>query len=180
MSTERFHQKWYFQGVILPLFVTVLGSTIYDAIKEKPLLSTLSSCLNWLWKGLVYIITLKIALYWFLALIVLLVVIIAVAGRSKHVIDPKQQYTTDKFFNWQWEWSYDGRYINNLTPLCPSCRTIMKYNNHEYGKSAECPRCNNIYVPQKRIHTDVAQFEDDKRIEMLIIDNLRKGNYEHF
>lgn len=98
MSTERFHQKWYFQGVILPLFVTVLGSTIYDAIKEKPLLSTLSSCLNWLWKGLVYIITLKIALYWFLALIVLLVVIIAVAGRSKHVLDPKQQYTTDKFF----------------------------------------------------------------------------------
>lgn len=179
MSTERFHQKWYFQGIILPILVTVLGSAIYDAIKEKPLLSTLKSCLNWIWKGLIYILTFKIALYWLLALLVLLILIIAIASRSKQALDPKQQYTTDKFFNWQWEWSYVGNRISNLTPLCPSCHTIMDYNNREYSKSAECPRCDNIYAPYKRLHTDIAQFEDDRRIEMLIVDNLRKGNYNH-
>ncbi|MCX3266451.1 hypothetical protein OQZ29_16950 [Pedobacter agri] len=53
----------------------------------------------------------------------------------------------------------------------------MNYINSEYSKSAECPRCNNMYVVHKRLHTDIIQFEDDRRIEMLIVDNLRKGNY---
>lgn len=180
MPNERFHQRWYFQALIFPLFVTVLGSTIYDAVKDKPLLFTLTSCLNWIWKGVVFILTVKIALYWFLALILLLIVIIAIASRSNQISDPKQQYTTDIFISWQWEWSYNGRFISNLTPLCPSCSTIMNYRNHDYDKFAECPRCNKTYAPQKRHHTDVVQFEDDKRIEMLIIDNVRKGNYKHF
>lgn len=182
MSTERFHQRWYFQALIFPLFVTVLGSTIYDAVKEKPLLSTLSSCLNWIWNGLVFILTVKIALYWFLGVILLLILIVVVASGSKQVFDPRQQYTTDVFFNWRWEWSYSGRFIHNLTPLCPSCHTIMSYKNHGYEKYAECPRCNRAYAPRdhKRYHTDIDQFEDDRRIEMLIIDNIRKGNYKHF
>ncbi|NMN37731.1 hypothetical protein [Pedobacter sp. SG918] len=180
MSNESFHQKWYSQAIIFPLLVTVIGSATYDAFKEKPFLTTLSLWLNWLWNGVVFILTVRIALYWFLALILLVIVIIAITSKSKQVLDPKQQYTTDTFISWQWEWSYDGRFVTSLTPLCPSCHTIMNYSNQGYDKFAECPRCNKTYVPQKRIHTDIAQFEDDKRIEMLIVDNIRKGNYKHF
>jgi len=180
MPNERFHQKWYSQTLIFPLLVTVGGSAIYDAVKAKPFLSTLMSWLNWIWNGLVFVFTFKIAAYWVLGFLLLLILIITIAGRSKQISDPKQQYTTDTFFNWKWEWSYSGNYIHNLTPLCPSCHTIMNYRNQGYDKFAECPRCNNTYVPQKRIHTDIAQFEDDKRIEMLIVDNIRKGNYKHF
>jgi hypothetical protein len=183
MTPNRFHQKWYHQFFTFPVVTGIAVAMVYDSIKEKPLLTSLTLIIKGIWKYTILFLTFKISVFWIIIALLLLWLVLFIINNSKKVFDPKLQYTTDIFINWKWEWTYSGRYIHNLTPLCPSCNTIMSYHNghYPYDKFAECPRCNRAYATRESIrnHTDIIEFEDDKRIDMLIVDNLRKGSYKH-
>ncbi|WP_316787109.1 hypothetical protein [Pedobacter frigiditerrae] len=184
MSLNRFHQKWYHQFITFPVVTGIVVAIVYDSIKERPLLSSLTSILISVWKYIVLILTFKVSVFWIIITLLLISFVLFIINNTKKVLDPKLQYTTDVLVNWKWEWTYSGKYIDNLTPLCPSCNTIMNYHNgqSQYDKFSECPRCNKVYATREsqRQHTDIIQFEDDKRIQMLIVDNIRKGNYKYF
>jgi Ca2+/Na+ antiporter len=183
MVSNRFHQKWYNQFITFPIITGIAAVMIYDSLKQRPLLSSLVFIIKAIWKYIIVALTFKISVFWIIIALLLIIFVLFLLSNSKKVFDPKLQYTTDVLINWRWEWTYSGRYIQHLTPLCPSCNTIMNYRNghSQYDKFAECPRCNKCYATRdsQRQHTDIMEFEDDKRIEMLIIDNIRKGNYKH-
>lgn len=179
-SQKHWIKSTEFKTGIALLALSGISTAIYDFFKEKPLFSTIWAGIIWLYNSFVTILAFKIGIYWFLLFLIIIIFILFILNKSKKVFEPHLQYTTDILIKWRWQWQYSGSRITQLTPLCPDCNTIMSYNNLDYYKLAECPRCEKKFSGDLPKWDKNSYFEDDYKIQLLIIDNLQKKNFTHF
>ena len=185
MSTDnKLTSKWWFNGFILPISVTVLGTGAYDWIKDKPILTTLWSFLKWLYNAVVNILNIDIKL-WFILLFILIFYIAKFIYKlifDRPVVETESlpewiKYKQGVLKYWLWSWDYErepftGKIkITRLTPICQTCNTKMT-GDLLYGGYYRCPRCEKTYDS-----TYNRSWESAEDIKALIKDNIEKGDY---
>lgn len=162
--------------------ITIIGGLIVDKLKNKPIFSTITDTLTWIYSNAISILTFKIPLYITLLILLILLIIYfsyqVITKNEADIFPPFTNYKTDslKQFKWSWNW-YFNKHINkwvieDLRIHCPKCDTKMKItiflgNYEEY----QCPRCS------YKINNHESGFEEKDIIEALIIDNLDKGKF---
>ena len=171
-------KKWIKSPAGISIGVTVLGfalTVFYDLIKTKPVLTTIWTILESIWRFILLCLTFQLRVWWVLLVIAGLILILYVIVKIDERKHPETnqplflQYTKDEIMNWTWEWDwekqYDGRYeLWNLHPICPRCNTPL-IQSYTGGRTAECPRCQyyvNSYMP------------NDDTVKLLIYDNVKK------
>jgi len=165
-------------AIISPMigFVLTIG---YDALKSKPILSTIASILVAIWGFFIMILNLELKVWWILvsiiiiALCVYIIVGIKLKDNSGSETLEFLQYTKDtiKGFSWEWSWekTYDGKWdIRDLQPVCSVCYTPLVPDTQFFSGRPVCPRCD--WQPSVRL-------PDLDHIKLLIIDNARKSNF---
>jgi len=158
-------------GWISTLITGLLGSFIYDFIKEKPLFTSLWNIVIWLYEN---ILNYKLSL-WFVVLLYIFVFSVFLFLRNrKEIVLPS--YTEDYFdgllYRWKWQISSNKKEISiNLQSIevcCNKCNTPLKVSdNYNFGLKGECVRCGKYHFALKYM----------KDIEILILDNYNKKNY---
>lgn len=169
-------KKWLKSPAGIGIGTTVLAfvlSVFYDLVKTKPVLTTILSILQGIWKFTLSFLNFQLRVWWVLlgiaGVIFVLYIIFKVdeLKQSDISLSPFLQYTKDRVLNWTWEWDwqkqYDGKYgIENLHPICPHCDTPFV---REYG-TYKCPRC---------LYSEGSNIPNFNTVKVMITDNIKKG-----
>lgn len=168
-------KKWLKSPAGISVGTTVLAfvlTVFYDLVKTKPVLTTILTILQGIWKFIHSFLNFQLRVWWVLlgtAGVIFVLYIIVKVDNLKHLdtnLPTFLQYTRDKVLNWTWEWEwekrYDGRYgIENLHPICPHCNTPLV---REYG-TFECPRCH---------FSEGSNIPNYDTVQIIITDNIKK------
>lgn len=159
-------------GGIITVVGTVAATLFTDYLKDKPILTTIGICLEWIW---VNILNFQVAIWqlFILGVIAWLIyfIINAVKGKMTNErprINPYAAYTKDHIHgnDWKWNWVYNEQekkwVIKDLKSICLKCRTPMLYK--PFVQSAQCPRCTNYYNKMQSLNV----------IEAVIIDTVTR------
>lgn len=155
---------------------SLLGTVLYDYFKEKPILTTINQGVNWLVERFTNFINLEIKLWLILVILAALVLIfiLYILIENKKVRKPEfLNYKEDRLKKWRWSWEWKWSetrkawIISNLEPHCPNCgTTLMEDSNALMFHGFGCPRCD--------FYAGTEKFEDPRKIEALILDNLNR------
>ena len=165
---------------IFSALISIIFTAIYDFIKEKPFLSTFWNIIKWIWNN---IFEFQIRIWQILLLSILLLIIrkiiISFQRIKKGTIKQNESdwlnYTEEIIdgLKWRWKWIKNPLThkwnIDDLTIACSKCGTSMHLDeSYVYGKTAECPRCEN----------HIKNYKDIIKIESIIIDNVKRDMYK--
>ncbi len=158
-------------------FIGIIFTTVYDLIKSKPVLSTFWNGLKWIWINVFEFELTVWQILLGLGILILIFYTLSLINNNEETIknrNPWLSYERDKIhnLNWSWDWEKDTRdgkwTITDLRPICDSCGTKMHFSNSSWSSEyAECPRCELKCYEQK----------DIRKIEAVIIDNIKRGIY---
>ena len=160
---------------LVPVILSAILTAIYDAIKDKPILSTL-----WIWiktfcSWVVSFLNFELKVWWVLlgiALIIFVLFIIIKLSENTDKFKPEfASYKEDIFAGWKWSWewhfnTYKGSWqVDNLQAHCPECDTPMFHD--DYDRNFQCPRCG--------FRTDCfSEHKNRHEVEAIIIDNVNR------
>lgn len=157
------------------VILTLVGTSIYDYLKQIPFLTTLWTFIKWLANVTWRFLNLNLKL-WLVATIFILYKIVKhwLSRENKEVIKSYDYtiYTEDiiKGWKWTWDWEFQGsKYgISRLRVHCPACDTPMAYGIDFSGaiKSYQCPRC--------EYKSNGIPCDDPEIVKRLIDDNIRR------
>lgn len=148
-----------------------------DILKKIPVLSTINTIFEWVYNLIYSFLIFEVKMWWILLIIALIVIIIIILiyyisnnVEENNKINPDYlNYTSDVLKKWTWTWDYKYNYhkkkwiISDLEAHCPICDTILIERSSTHF---ECPRCDYYAFSDKS--------EDPYKIEMLIIDNIKR------
>ncbi len=175
MKKKKWHTSPWAVSIGTALFAPI-PFIIYDAIKQKPILTTLSLIGKSLWKLLSGIMNFQIKAWW-------LLVAIALIFGTRHFLRnlfPAESIKPDfydyregrpKKWRWTWEWKFNQSkrlwIISHLTAHCPKCDSSMIDNSSRYGPSFSCPLCD---------FTAMSDYDCDEphKIGQIILDNIER------
>ncbi|MCG2612596.1 hypothetical protein LZZ90_13885 [Flavobacterium sp. SM15] len=165
---------------IFGAFASIIFTAIYDFIKAKPILSTFWNLLKWIWNH-IFEFQLKIwqILIFFITIWIIKSIIKVFKKPNENLTTQNDadwlNYTEDNIngLNWRWKWIKNVLThkwnIEDLTIACNKCGTSMHLDDsYVYGKTAECPRCENR----------IRDYKDLVKIEAIIIDNVKRDMYK--
>jgi hypothetical protein len=151
----------------------------YDYLKQIPVLTTVSFWLKWILSTVCAILNFNIKVWWIIVTIIIGFVIIYLIDKffsNKNTESYKPDfynYKEDKLKKWRWSWNWvvdhkqKSWVISNLKAHCPDCDTqLIPYYDTFSGTYYNCPRCN--------FNATDYQCEDPAKIEILILDNVRR------
>ena len=174
MAKEKWTKSPWTIGVVcalLPLIIT----TPVDYLKKIPILTTISSIFKWLGKGILSFLTYQLEVWWIIIIAILILLLRKFKKKNSTSFD-FLDYKVDrlKSWKWSWRWEWDNKYstyrVSKMEAHCPSCDTIMQYSVGPYWKEFQCPRCSFIARD--------GMGEDPVKIEMLILDNIKRKEAE--
>lgn len=162
---------------LVPVFLGTILTAIYDAIKDKPILSTLWGWIKAIWGWIVAFLNFELKIWWILlgiaGIIAVLFFIAKLSSEKETNLPSFTSYKEDSFGGWKWSWdwrlnSYDRKWhIDNLRAHCPKCNTPMFHDISD--ANFQCPRCD--------FHTDYSiKHKTRSEVEAIIIDNLDRQN----
>ena len=191
----RFMVKSYFKdhpvqsGLVVGLILLFISSTgIVAWLQNIVWWEAIKNVVSTVWNAIVWFMTIDIPIWGILIFVVGLILILYIANiiyNATHSQSGYEQqtldwlnYTSDTFDGFQYEWKYTGIdheqcSIRDITVLCPNCGTSLLPTNR-YNDSFRCPRCNKYF--DRTVHNAPKSLGD---IEVLIIDNIKRGNYKH-
>ena len=157
---------------LVPVVLGTILTAIYDAIKDKPILSTLWEGLKTVFGWVISFLNFELKVWWVLLGIALIIVALIIIAKI-YVIKSNPSflsYTKDSVLGYTWEWeykkTYDGKYtICNLHPVCSNCGMRLKQVGIYRGQM-ECLRCDASYIWEDSYLNDA---------QMLIEDNIKKN-----
>ena len=169
------NKKSEYKLAIFGGFIGVVFTAVYDLIKEKPILSTLLNILKWIWFN---IMEFEVTVWQIIVGLITIIFILYLFSLKKEFpinnFDDWFSYENDTIHNVQWNWQWEknpltGKWnVNDLRPICHSCGTKMHLEESSWSsKFADCPRCGTEYYDRK----------DLRKIEAVILDNVRRGIY---
>ena len=92
---------------------------------------------------------------------------------SKDIKNDWLDYKNDTFHGLEWRWVWrknTGKWnVDDLSPVCPKCKTTMDLDNGYSYNSATCPRCDNY----------LTNIKSPIKIEAIIIDNVKRDLYNN-
>ncbi|MBK5719936.1 hypothetical protein JGH11_03535 [Dysgonomonas sp. Marseille-P4677] len=160
--------------IVLPVITLVIGSLIYDWVKEVPLFTLIADVVKTIWYGLIWFLNIELRLWWviiFLMMLSFIIYLIIKMGKTdmKNAF-PYRNYTSDMingiYWTWKWNLTPDEVTLTNLKANCPRDKTPLIEANLYARHSHECPRCGSLYY-------DV----DSNKVGVIIADNANKGIY---
>ena len=152
---------------------SMLLTILYDSIKQKPILSTLSLVFKWIWNAIITILNYNIKVWWILLGIFIFILILYLIDKFKPEKTFKPDfydYREDRFRVWKWTWiwkwsqSHKAWIINELKAHCPTCDTPLIDYSSIHGYYFDCPRCSFIARD--------GQCDNPDKIERVILDNV--------
>lgn len=158
---------------VLTGLLNFIGTLINDWLREKPILTTFISIINFITCQISKFFSLEIKLYWFFVIFIFIFLV------YKLILFFKQKNGKPYFYNynegilkkwrWTWEWQWDNKSkswkIQKLKAYCPKCNSqLLIQANFLRGTSAECPRCNFLAIGE--------ECEIPFKIESIIHDNI--------
>ncbi len=169
---KKFFNSPWTMALVPVVFGTIL-TAIYDAIKDKPILSTLWGWIKAVWNWIVDFLNLELKVWWIflgvIAIIVVLCIIAKLPSKKETNLPDFVSYKEDTFGGWKWSWEwqlnhYDNKWhVNNLQAHCPKCNTPMFHDTSD--TEFQCPRCT--------FKTDYSsKHKRRSEVEAVIIDNL--------
>lgn len=174
MFLRRFWKSPWALALVPVVFGTIL-TAIYDAIKDKPILSTLWEGLKTVFGWIISFLNFELKVWWVLlgiALIIFVLFIIIKLSENTDKFKPEfASYKEDVFAGWKWTWewrfnNYKGSWqITNLQAHCPECDTPMFHD--QYDRDFQCPRCD--FCTDYR-----SSHKRRNEIEAIIIDNVKR------
>ena len=171
---KRFSKSPWTLALMPVLFGTML-TAIYDAIKDKPILSTLWGWIKTIWGWIVAFLNFELKVWWVLigisVIIAVLIIISKLSNEKENTLPSFTSYKEDIFGEWKWSWdwhlnSYDKKWhVDNLRAHCPKCDTPMFHDNSDIR--FQCPRCG--------FETNWGSNHKNRfEVEAIIIDNLER------
>lgn len=169
---KKFWKSPWALALVPVVFGTIL-SAIYDAIKDKPVLSTLWGWIKVIWNCVVAFFNIELKIWWILfgiiSIIIVLLLVVKFASKNETNLPDFVSYKEDTFGGWKWSWEwqfkrYDRKWhIENLRAHCPKCNTPMFHDSCD--TVFWCPRCD--------FETDFrSKHKRRDEVEAIIIDNL--------
>ena len=174
-------KKFWKNPWTIGICTTLIGfllTVLYDLLKGKHVFTTIHTVLTVIWNGIITFLTFDLKVWWVLlgvAILLLALVVYSKALDRKDMLSNNKgsavfEYTQDSIDGWKWTWewrkNYDGKYgIENLRLLCSYCDTPLVNEDGSYGPPF-CIRC------KRRFPDNVPDY---KNIEVLILDNARRG-----
>lgn len=172
--------KFLTQSITGVILLGVVSTFVADWLKSVSFLTTLKGVLLWGYNAIIWLLNFEIKVWWLLAGIAVLIgIIMLIASKTENVQPTYFNYTKDIFDEWVWKWGYrfNGKnyIVDNLKPCCPKCETplIREQSAFHAIYVMNCPRGHELHKIGYAAHT-----EDIDKIEVLILDNIDKGNYE--
>lgn len=151
----------------------------YDRSKEKPILTTVWTILEWITNVLATVLNFNLKMWWVIVAIILFILIIIIINKLKIVdtFNPDfYNYSEDHFKRWKWTWSWklnsskNAWQISEMKAHCPNCDTPMINHSTMYHLSFDCPRC--------EFSATDAQCDEPHKIERIILDNIDRKRAE--
>ena len=104
-------------GIGTTLFGFIL-TVVYDVVKQKNIFSTILSLLNWIWKGLIAILTFEVKIWWllvFVAFIIGIMYLYLSLIKKKDASKPAfLEYTHDRLKEWNEYYQRLGANIDKI------------------------------------------------------------------
>jgi len=176
---ESSSSKWITSigGTILLGLAT---SFIYDWIKEKPILTTVSSIFTSIWKFLIQILRAELKVWWVVLALTLYLVGKKIMSDYRRSITPElpekyKSYVRESFtnWNWKWVWKWDGNRkewdIKNLWPYCKKCDIELLNKSDLLYHVWQCPRCCKSYEYNNR------ETDDYDSVKAVIKNNIARN-----
>ena len=173
-------KKWFKSpwGIsITPTIISFLLTIGYDAIKGKPIFSTVWIILKAIWGAVLAFLNFDLKVWWVLSGIILLILIFCLIIALKQIKPDFNDYTEDTFQHWKWSWAWkfdnleSAWTISSLKAHCPKCNTpMMDYSNNYDGLRFACPRCN--FSASKN------DCDAPHKVELIILDNINRKRKE--
>ncbi|MDT0293971.1 hypothetical protein ACFQ3R_11320 [Mesonia ostreae] len=171
------NKKW-FNGAIGTIILSLIAAIIYDYIKEQPILSTITTISNNIWRFIKNLFSVEIQLWLIISLLLLYKIIkwfYIKVQKSKIPELPEnlKNYKADDFKNWKWkwDWKWDSNKakwkIINLWPFCKKCDIELLDKSNFIQSAMKCPKCEQYFQESK--------IDDSKGVESMIYDNIQKG-----
>lgn len=154
---------------------SLLLTIIYDYSKDNPILTTVLKIFNWI-RNLVWtFLNLDIKLWWIIASVFLIILIIVFFDKikSEEKIKPDfYDYREGTFKRWRWTWSWNWNATKNAWTIsdmeahCPNCDTPMIDYSNRYKLNFDCPRC--------EFQATDNRCDEPHKIERIILDNISR------
>lgn len=159
--------------------IVLIVTLLIDWITAEKIFNTIKNVLVFIWKTILAFLNLNLKLWWVLAGIVVLFLILLFWSKHVESSSSKQNepefttYTKDTILQYKWKWvwkkDYYGKYdIEELHPICSKCETPLTVVHFGYGEKKKCLRCGATYNHE---------LPDENDVEMLIKDNVRRKYY---
>jgi hypothetical protein len=166
-----------FKVIAGAILISLVSSAIYDALKSKPFLSTVSYIFNSITKWLSSLFGLNLKLWWVLLAIPIYYILKGIFQIEKDPAKPDYfNYTSDRFKDWlwRWEWKWNGSewVIYHLTASCPKCDIQLLDRSNMLRQNAICPKCNSQWDDSYN-----RNIEDTEGALLMIKDKVRKHAY---
>lgn len=159
----------------------IISSFIYDLIKEKPILSTLSSIFETIANFLSKILQTELKVWWILVLLIAYKLMQLIIKEYHNSIIPDlpsniKDYKKDTFTNWIWKWEWKWRpnekkwIIENLRAYCKNCDIKLLDKSSLFDTTMQCPKC------QKKFESSHGKTDDFEGVKTVIYDNIEKNS----
>lgn len=176
--SEHNKNNWL-KGATGTIVLGIITSFVYDWIKDKPILSTITSIFKSIWEFLVQLMQVELKIWWIvLGLTVYLIGQKGVREYRKSITpelpENLKNYVSASFrnWNWKWGWQWDGRnkkwIVKNLWPYCKKCDIELLDKSDIINKAIECPKCRQRF-------TNNLDCDDPEGVRTIIYDNIKKN-----
>ncbi|MEH6770046.1 hypothetical protein [Maribacter arcticus] len=170
----------WLKGTSGTIILGLITSFIYDFVKEKPILSTISSIFKSIWNFIYQILDTELKIWWILLVVIVIKIFQKVSkeyskSKKPSLPDNLKNYVKDDFtnWNWKWEWNWDGDknkwVIKSLWPYCKKCDIKLLIKSSVYDSAMECPKCKTRF---ESIHRETDDYDGVKAV---IYDNVEKN-----
>jgi hypothetical protein len=149
---------------------------IYDAIKQQPILTTLSLAGKFLWITLIRLLNFPIKLWWLLSTMVIVILVNSLIKKfflQEQAKPDFYNYREGKPKRWRWTWGWKFNQSKNtwvicdLVAHCPNCNSSLINKCSIYGPSFSCPLCEFSAISEH-------ECDESHKIERIILDNVER------
>lgn len=189
MSSRGVLKSAWFQLLIGSLVLTPVGTGIYDWLKQRPILTTITTWLAAFWNGLTYVWNIQLALGYFvvggLILVFGLIWLVRISIKATLAEPDFTSYKVDKFKDWCWSWSWwynptrKKWEVVDMEPYCEACQMQM-LTRFDGRHTYYCPQCERAYDNYDYNSTFGKKWEEKNDIAHLILNKIAKKTYPNF